>query len=281
MELNRLALEHSNYYMQNAKVEAVLLGGSVSRNWQDKFSDIELFIFWRENPTEEDRKRPITLANGSIIDFHPYEEEEWSETYVAQCVKFEISNFLTSTIQKISNEVILEFDTDLNKQCLVASVHEGIRLGGEQVIYQLKEQIKGYPAELSKAMISQNMNLGNRWHNREALLAREDWLMLYKVIVSVQEKIMGILFGLNRVYVHHPAYKWQKKSLENMTVVPENVVSRLTSILLEHPEKGIRELEVMIGEIFDLIQKEYPDMDVTEVREKTLFLRPENIMDVK
>ncbi|WP_371811568.1 DUF4037 domain-containing protein [Sporosarcina sp. Te-1] len=279
MDLKSLAREHSASYMQNPKVEAVLLGGSVSRNWQDEYSDIELMVLWKESPTEEDRKRPIHLANGDIIDFYPYEEEEWSETYVAQGVKFEISNFLTSTIQKIIKEVTLEWETDLNKQCLVAFVHEGIPLGGEEVIQLLKEKVKVYPAELSKAMIRKNMDLGNRWSNREALLVREDWLMLYKVIVSTQEKIMGMLFGLNRLYVHHPAFKWQNLSLEKMPIVPENISSRMTSILMEHPTKGVRDLEVLMGQVYELIQTEYPEMDVMEVMEKTLFIRPKNVVD--
>lgn len=131
MNLKLLASTISKVYKQNPKVEAVLLGGSVSRNWNDKYSDIELFVFWKEGPTEEDRKVSINSVNGKIIDFHPYEEEEWSETYVANGVKFEISNFLTSTIQNIINDVIVGFDTDLDKQCLISTVCHGITLYGE------------------------------------------------------------------------------------------------------------------------------------------------------
>jgi hypothetical protein len=274
VNLKSLAAEISTIYMQNPKVEAVLLGGSVSRNWHDGYSDIELFVFWKESPTDEDRKASINIANGSIIDFHPYEEEEWSETYITQGIKLEISNFLIGTIQKFINDVILAFDTDLDKQCLVASVYDGVPLGGEETISQLKKKVEVYPKELSEAMIRNNIYLGNRWNNREALLAREDWLMLYKVIVSVQTNIMGILFGLNRLYVHHPAYKWQKHTLENMEIVPKNIANRLPSILLEHPKNSVKELEAIIQEIYQLIQNEYPTMDLSEVINKSLFLRP-------
>ncbi|MGE7687575.1 DUF4037 domain-containing protein [Lysinibacillus sp. NPDC097214] len=276
MDLKSLASEISKIYMQNSKVEAVLLGGSISRNWHDEYSDIELFIFWKDSPTEEDRQASINTVNGSIIDFHPYEEEEWSETYITQGVKLEISNFLTSAIQKIINDVTLAFDTNLDKQCLVASIYDGISLGGEKVISQLKEKVVVYPRELSEAMIRNHFNLGNRWNNREALLAREDWLMLYKVIVSVQTNIMGILFGINRLYVHHPAFKWQKHSLENMKIAPKNLSNRLTSILLGQPKNSVRELEVITQEIYQLIQSEYPTIDLSNVIDKSLFLRPKN-----
>jgi tRNA nucleotidyltransferase (CCA-adding enzyme) len=82
VNLSTLASEIANIYQQNPKIEAVLLGGSVSRNWHDEHSDIELFVFWKRAPNEEDRKAPILELNGDIIDFHPYEDEEWSEAYI-------------------------------------------------------------------------------------------------------------------------------------------------------------------------------------------------------
>lgn len=39
-----LAIDHSKTYMLNAKVEAVLLEGSVSPDWEDVYSNIELMI---------------------------------------------------------------------------------------------------------------------------------------------------------------------------------------------------------------------------------------------
>ncbi|MEQ2526351.1 DUF4037 domain-containing protein [Bacillaceae bacterium CLA-AA-H227] len=276
MVLNKLALNIAKIYELNTKVEAVLLGGSVSRNWNDRFSDIELFIFWKEPPTDEDRKNPILNLEGDIIDFHPFEDEEWSETYITEGVKLEISNFLTDTINKVINDVVLTFDTDLDKQSIVATVNNGIPLCGEMIIKRMKEIVNKYPNELSVAMITENVHLGNRWNNREALLKRKDWLMLYKVMVDVQIKIMGILFGLNRQYVHHPAFKWQSNTLKSMTITPDNIVNRLESIFLEKPSTAIRELEAIIQELFELIRCEHPQIDLSTVIEKSLFVRPKN-----
>ncbi|WP_430240625.1 hypothetical protein [Priestia filamentosa] len=43
MNLALLATEMSNIYKRNPKIEGVLLGGSVSRNWHDEFSDEGIF----------------------------------------------------------------------------------------------------------------------------------------------------------------------------------------------------------------------------------------------
>jgi hypothetical protein len=276
MNLKDLASNISNIYKQNPKVEAVLLGGSVSRNWHDEYSDIELFIFWKEAPTDEDRKAPIHTVNGRIIDFYPYEDEEWSETYESDGIKLEISNFLTSTIQKVVDDVTVKFETDLDKQCLVAAIYDGIPLYGEELIVQLKKKVEVYPKELSIRMIKDHIYLGNRWSNREALIEREDWLMLYKVIVSVQTNLMGILFGLNRLYVHHPAFKWLKHSLKAMKIVPRDAFHRFSSILLNHPKDSVSELEELIKEVYELVRIEFPSLDLSDAMDKAFFLRPKN-----
>ena len=66
------------------------------------------------------------------MSYHPYEEEEWSETYLTkEGIKLEISNFLTVTVEKIISEVIEQHDINYEKQCIVSSVHDGVSLYGE------------------------------------------------------------------------------------------------------------------------------------------------------
>jgi predicted nucleotidyltransferase len=276
MNLRVFAEDISKIYMKNSKVEAILLGGSVGRNWNDEYSDIELFVLWKEGPTDEDRMATIRNLDGSVIDFYPYEDEEWSETYITNGVKLEISNFLTSTIECVINDVTLSIDSDLDKQCLVATVDDGVSLDGEEVIRALKEKVAVYPEALGQAMILENVDLGSRWNNREALLARQDWLMLYKVMVAVQTNIMGILFGLNRVYVHHPAFKWQRHALEAMHIVPKNLAERLESVLISHPTNSVMELENIIQEVYELVEKEMPTIDLTKFWNRANFVRPKH-----
>lgn len=44
--------------------------------------------------------------------------------------------------------------------------------------------------------------------------------MLYKVMVTVQTNLMGILLSLNRRYIPHSALKWQKNPLKLMEITP-------------------------------------------------------------
>ncbi|WP_156576096.1 DUF4037 domain-containing protein [Bacillus luti] len=265
MGLKEKAIEMSEIYRGNPKVEAIILAGSVARKLEDEHSDIELHVLWSEPPEDEDRRAPINSIEGTVLSYHPYEEEEWSETYLTtEGIKLEISNFLTVTVEKIISEVVERYDINYEKQCIVSSVHDGVSLYGEEKVNELKERVVTYPEDLAKRMISENLWLSNRWYNREALLKRKDWLMLYDVICEVQRNIFGTLFGLNKMYVHHPAFKWMQYNVERMSIKPENLYERMANTLMEKPEYSVQELEMLIKEVLYLVEHHAPELNIAE-----------------
>lgn len=278
MKLKEIAINMASVYQQNPKVEAVLLAGSVSRGWEDRHSDIELNIFWSEEPTDSDRLEPIHEINGSVIDFHPFEEEEWAESYLTpQNVKLEISSFLVQTAEKWLDEVVKENDVDYGKQCMASSIFYGQPLYGETVINQFKEMVQIYPNALAEKMIEENLALWYRWNNRYALLDRKEWLMLYDLMITVQQKLMGTLFGLNKLYIHHPSFKWMHKYSDIFTIKPENLSERMSNILTGDVHKSITELECLIKEVFILVEEHAPHLPfLDDYKEKMEFVRPEN-----
>lgn len=209
-----------------------------------------------------------------MLDFHPYKDEEWSETYITEGVKLEISNFLTATIQRFITGTVELFDTNPETQCISAAIQYGSPLAGESLIIGLKSRIQNYPDGLRRAMIRANVNFGSRWSNRESLLYRKDWLMLYKVMADAETKIMSILFALNRQYIVHPGFKWQVNSLDGMAIKPENIIRRMESVFLGNPQDAVETLEEIIREIYNLIGQELPDMDLSEAITQTERVRP-------
>ncbi|MES5954494.1 DUF4037 domain-containing protein [Bacillus fungorum] len=274
MGLKDKAIEMSEIYRQNPKVEAIILAGSVARKLEDEHSDVELHILWSAPLEDEDRKGPINHIGGTILSYHPYEDEEWSETYLTkEGIKLEISNFLTETVEKVISDVVDQYDISYEKQCIVSSVHDGVSLYGEEKVNELKDKVVAYPEDLAKRMISENLWLSNRWHNREALLKRKDWLMLYDVICEVQRNIFGVLFGLNRMYVHHPAFKWMPHNVERMNIKPENLYERMANTLIGKPEYSVQELEVLIEELLHLVEHHVPELNIAEQQKRIQYAK--------
>ncbi|ALQ67498.1 DUF4037 domain-containing protein [Bacillus thuringiensis] len=274
MGLKEKAIEMSEIYRENPKVEAVILAGSVARKLEDEHSDIELHILWSAPLEDEDRKGPISHIGGTILSYHPYEDEEWSETYLTkEGIKLEISNFLIETVEKVISDVVDQYDISYEKQCIVSSIHDGVSLYGEEKVNELKDRVVSYPEKLAEQMISENLWLSNRWHNREALLKRKDWLMLYDVICEVQRNIFGVLFGLNRMYVHHPAFKWMLNNVERMSIKPENLYERMGNTLIGKPEYSVQELEVLIEEVLQLVEQYAPELHIAEQQKRIQYAK--------
>lgn len=274
MDLLQQSIDMAAVYKENPKIEAIILAGSVSKNLQDEHSDIELHILWSSPPTDQERRYPIKQIDGTILSYHPYEDEEWSEAYLNQNgIKFEISSFLLESVERFISDVVENYETDYDKQCILASIQSGVGLFGKEKIHELKNRVATYPLQLSKNMISENLWMSNRWNNREALLKREDWLMLYDVICGVQKNLFGVLFGLNQMYVHHPVFKWMKNNIELMEIKPENLHNRMNEILIGDPRKGVIELEELIEEVMRLVREYHPELDISEQKKNIGYVK--------
>ncbi|KMJ59862.1 cytoplasmic protein [Bacillus sp. LL01] len=274
MNLKEKAIEMTAIYKENTKIEAILLAGSVAQGWEDEFSDIELHLFWKEPPMDWERRGPILSVKGEILTFHPYEDEEWSESYLTgEGIKMEISNFLSSTINRTVNDVVVKYNPCYDKQCLVSSIHDGIALHGERIIHAFKNGVVNYPNELAVKMISENLEFGSRWNNRQALLRRQDWLMYYEIICDVQKKLMGVLFGLNSIYVHHPSFKWMPYKTEQLHVKPIDFLPRMNNVLKGNPEESLERMELLVLDVIKLVEIHKPEINIKKQKQTISFVK--------
>ncbi|MCF6410828.1 cytoplasmic protein [Pseudalkalibacillus salsuginis] len=274
MNLLEQAKKMSMIYKSNPKLDVIFVGGSVSRGWDDRFSDIELFLIWDEPPDDEDRMDPIKAVNGTILDFHPYEEGEWSETYLADGTKFEISSFLTSTIEAYIQSMT-KGDISLDKQCLIGAFADGLPLKGERQFGNHAESLFPYPKILKDNLILHFFNFDGRWQNREALIHRRDSLFLHSLLVEVSQKLIITLSAVNDMYIHHPGLKWLRETCERMGARPDHLTERIHRLLTyTDPARSVEELEGLIAETGQLLQDRLPHLDLTDQLERAKAVRP-------
>lgn len=65
-------------------------------------------------------------------------------------------------------------------------------------------------------------------------------------------------------------------TLETMHILPKDVADRFESIFLQEPELGVKQLEAIIEDLYELVQLTLPQIDVTEEYENSLSVRPFN-----
>src|SRR6266705_337796 len=97
-----LAQQVASHAHANPKVAAVLVEGSVARGYADRFSDIDLAVFWAEPPTKEERREVSERAGGS--HWHPLpsdHEGSWSEHYDVGGVSIDVRHMTVEATERI------------------------------------------------------------------------------------------------------------------------------------------------------------------------------------
>jgi len=71
-----LAQQIASHYHANPKVAAVLVEGSVARDYADRSSDIDLAVFWAEPPTTKERRDIVKRAGEDTGTLRPLTEKQ-------------------------------------------------------------------------------------------------------------------------------------------------------------------------------------------------------------
>ena len=81
--------------------------------------------------------------------------------------------------------------------------------------------------------------------------------------------------GLNRIYLPDLRLKWLDRLAAAMPLRPVEFVSRLQGILQLEPHRGIAEMEQLLQETLDLVERHLPEIDVTYARVWPRLRRPQ------
>ena len=251
-------------YAANPKVRAVLLAGSVARGTADRFSDIEIDVFWAEPPSDDELSVPIECVGATLL-YRAADANEWADGFFIEGIKVDTSQFLASTVERWLGDVVEHADTDVEKQLLIAAIQHSLALHGAALADRWRAHAALYPDALVREMVAQYLAFRPR-SLLEMFAERGDLLILYKGLVAVEELIMGVLLGLNRLYIAHPAHKWMDWQIAQMRIAPADLARRLKLVLRDEPVAAVREIHALIEEVFALVERYLPDFDASAAR---------------
>ena len=125
----------------------VAVAGSVGAGLADRWSDLELDCYWREPPSDEDRRGPIRALGVDLEGFWDYDEdeEEWSEVYQLGPLAVTISNFTVTTVERFLDAVLNDSDLDPVKHYRLAAIGSGRALRGARTLDTWREPARHLP----------------------------------------------------------------------------------------------------------------------------------------
>jgi hypothetical protein len=276
-----LAQKVAAAYAANPKVAAAIVGGSTCRGHADRYSDIEVGVFWHEPPTDDDRRAAAEAAvaaaslGGEVHYLYPYDpaEEVWEDTLFlgrlapdlpGTGVLVEIPHYTVEFMERVLDDVLVRHDPSNLKQNLLAVLAPAIPVHGEALIEAWRSRTAVYPRELALAVVRKYAQIEFLWTTEKFLERGNNLMLVYDVLVGISKQLIHVLFALNRTY--YSGFKWIDLQISSMKIIPPDFIKRLQAVFASEPLAGAEELRTLVEETYSLIEKEMPEIDVARLR---------------
>jgi hypothetical protein len=278
----KIAAQISPSYAANPKVAAILMAGSAARGDADRFSDVEIGVFWNDPPTDEDRRDAIRRASGDLHCLYPYDanEEVWSDDWkigrndkneAFTGISVDMIHLHVESARKMIDAVTKQFDSDPQKQNLIAAIRMGIPLHGHDLITNWRRDTDSYPPELVRAVVQKFGQIDHFWRI-EMWRERSDLTGINGQIVATHGAILHTLAAINRVYFF--GVKHRNTLVKSLKIAPPDLERRMDECFTEDRIQGEQTLRQLVEEMYDLIEQHVPGVDVQRLRKIFRYRRP-------
>jgi predicted nucleotidyltransferase len=270
-------------YAGDQRVVAVLLGGSAARGHADRYSDIELFVIWREPPTEADRAMAIAAAGGDLVTLYPVDDNDvgplWQDAWKIgrlgdepyTGVEVDGSHLLVGTVERVLGDVVDLCDPDPTKQVAVGGILHSIPLHGAQLIANWQERAARYPDGLRVAVVKAHAQIEFLWR-LDAYVARDNPVAGHQLLSAVHEDLLHVLLGLNRVYF--TGFKSLTAVVSDLPIAPHDLLERIRASYPLRARTSRAIVTALVEETHDLVEEQLPEIDVERLREILRYDRP-------
>jgi hypothetical protein len=259
-------------YALNGHVDAVFVGGSTARGQSDRYSDIELGVFWAVDPTKAERAAAIATAGGDLHLLYEPDGIYWEDAFFVgsdaagtpKSGQFvEISHIRTDVIAGILDRLDADPDADPDVLMLLAGIDDAGELHGSDLITAWKHTVRGYPDQLVRAVIRRHGQIEFFWRWQMLLARGGHPALIHAHFWNVQQPLLQLLLAINRRYPVQ--YKFLDTLIERCPIAPPNLGERFDAISTLPTADAAAELQRLVLETYDLIDTHVPGLNTGEV----------------
>ena len=249
-------------------IRAIVVGGSVARGYADAYSDLEMPLFWEVLPGDVLRQEIAADLGASYL--YGYDGPAQEDQLLIGGFQVDFWHCTVANEERVLDEVLLGYDTDLGSSNFLDTVRACIPLYGETIIARWKARAASYPEGLAVKAIGEALARLDRGH-AEAHAARGNPTMAYAAIVALQQQAFLILLALNGAYF--PSFKWLYRALERMPVKPAGIEARFRRAYAAPVASAIEDTLAVVSETLALVEARYPQVDTGPARRRLAMPR--------
>ena len=249
-------------------VRAIVVAGSVARNYADEYSDIEIPIFWEALPDDHVRLSIVDALRARFL--FTYDGPAREDQLLVNGMQVDLWHITLDRQEDVIEGVLTKNCTDLGSLNAMDTIHCCIPLYGDQIIQQWKVRAQQYPPELAKAIIREHLG-ALRVDQLSVFAQRNDPTGFYSELTSLQKEAFLVLLALNERYF--PTFKWLYQSLETMPVKPNSIANRFRSAFATPQPAAIADTQSVLFETIHLIEDRFPEIDTALARRRLKYRR--------
>ena len=242
-------------------VQAIALTGSAATGTADESSDVDLIVLYSALPERAALSEIRVQVNGSerLYSSSVVDEARFKEGYFVDGIRCDLSHLTLAALEDDLALVLEAHSTDTHAQSRVGGLQHCLPLFGGGLASELQRKAARYPAELQRKMVETHLHFQPFWVLTEMGAGRGDLLFLYQTLVDAEKAILGVLCGLNSVYLPGD-FKQVGLLAAQLRIAPENLAARLNVVFQLAPLGAAQEIEALIRETFALVDQQMPDI---------------------
>ncbi len=256
-------------FARHESVTSIALGGSIARGIGDEFSDLDLYVYCSDFPSDEERRALLQPHAPQRAKTHADRASagvlvEW---FVCEQTEVDLNFVRVKTVEACLRAVLEKHDLTPIVLAFVGGFADAVSLHGAEQLEAWRSRVQAYPATLGRKLVQQNLEIEPLWVPGVDGCRAGDLLPLHEALCRVERGVLGILVGLNRQYPP-PAYKRVRRMLAGMALKPERAAERLEEVFRVEVGRAASQLREFVLETLDLVAAHLPELDVAAARRR-------------
>ncbi len=251
-----------DWYAAVDGVDAVMLGGSTARGDADRWSDVEVGVFWQRPPTPAERR---AVAGATDVRLVNVDGPPWDDHLYLGELMVEVAHTLTETVESALDE-LLKGKPDGQVMQLAQGLIDGREVIGPraELVARWQERVATYPRDLALAVVRHNGNIEKFWR-WQMFFERDNPLLVAREFVRMTNQLLNVLYALNGRYSGH-VLAFKRLDALDLPLAPPVLATRLRAVFDRPAPEGAQTLHDLIEETFDLVEHHLPEVDVAALR---------------
>src|SRR5918995_2360 len=262
LDLARVYIEP---YAERAQI--AVLGGSVAQGVADRWSDCDTLVYWDEIDRDWLEEPRAALGGDRFTWVEHYPGNACLEQYRFGTVKADVAHVRLGWLDELIEGALSGETFDTTSLDVLRGVEEAIVLFGEERYEPIRARVLDYPDALRRSMVETHLKFTPSWIYDGMGRDRGDLVVFYEYVLATMRNVVGVLAGLNRVYVAPEKLKRVGTVVGRMALTPPDAAARLDA-LLDLPREQVRaELDDLVARTLDLVDEHLPEVDTAGARE--------------